>query len=127
MTTIIIGPIILTLPTIVVMTILVIVLFRLHRGKFSETSNLLRFMFLLLLATDVFLSTFYMTYYFVNMPSLFGIGFSVLTSALFAAFCLGGIVPIDKKRAEDDVWTRWFKERDSWNEERKKRALVGKA
>ena len=110
--------------TIVPVTILVVVLFRIHRGRFSETSNLLRFMFLLLLATDIFLSTLLMTYYLVYMPYLFGLMFGILTSALFAAFCLGGIVPIDKKRAQDDVWTRWFKERNSWEEERKKRALV---
>jgi hypothetical protein len=122
--TTIISPITSMLITIVPVTILVVVLFRIHRGRFSETSNLLRFMFLLLLATDIFLSTLLMTYYLVYMPYLFGLMFGILTSALFAAFCLGGIVPIDKKRAQDDVWTRWFKERNSWEEERKKRGLV---
>jgi hypothetical protein len=111
------------LTTIVLVTIIVVVLFRIHRGRFSETSTLLRFMILLLLATDSFASIYLMTYYLLYMPYLLGSVFGMLTSALFAAVCLGGIAPIDKKRAQDDVWTRWFKERNSWEEARKTRAL----
>lgn len=121
--TTIISPITSMITTIVLVTVLVTFLFRLHRGRFSETSTLLRFTFLLLLATDAFATIYLMTYYLVYMPYLLGTVVSMLGSAFVAAFCLGVAAPIDKKRAQDDVWARWFKERNGWEEERRERAL----
>ena len=122
--TTIISPISSMITTIVLVTIIITVLFRIQRGRFSDTSTLFRFSFLLLLATDTFATVSVMTYYFVYLPFLLGLVFGILTSAFFAAFCIGGIIPVDEKRAQDDIWRRWFKERNEWEEERKKRALT---
>ena len=121
--TTIISPITSMITIIVLMTILVIVLFRIHRGKFSETTTLLQLTFLLILATDAFALLYLLTFYFVYMPYYLGTVVSMLGSAFVAALCLGVAAPIDKKRAQDDVWNRWLKERNSWEEARRKSAL----
>ncbi len=122
--TTIISPIASMLTIIVLMTILVIVLFRIHRGKFSETTSLLRLTFLLILTMDVSATLYLMTYYFVYMPYLLGQVVSVLGAAFVTSFCLGVAAPVDKKRAQDDVWNRWFKERSEGLERQRKSKLV---
>ena len=122
--TTIISPLTAGLQAIVLVTIIITVMFRIQRGRFSDTSTLFRLAFLLLLATDVFVTIYLVTYYFLYLPYLLGSVFGILTSAFFAAFCLGGIAPIDKKRAEDDAWRRYLKERNEWEEERRKRDLA---
>ena len=112
------------LTTIVLVTILAIVMVRLHRGRFSETTTLLRLAFLLVLATDTFAVLYLVTYYLVNMPYFLGQVVSMLGAAFVAAFCLGVVAPVDKKRAQDDVWTRWFKERNEWLERQRASDLV---
>ena len=110
--TTIISPIASMLSVIVLMTILAIVLFRLHRGRFAETTTLLRITFILILAMDVFAVGYLLTYYLVYIPYLLGQVVSMLGAAFVAALCLGVAAPIDRKRAQDDVWTRWVKERN---------------
>ena len=99
-------------------------MFRLHRGRFSETTTLLRLTFLLVIATDAFAVLYLVTYYIVYIPYLLGQVVSFLGAAFVAAFCLGVAAPVDKKRAQDDVWTRWFKERNEGIERQRKSALA---
>jgi hypothetical protein len=61
---------------------------------------------------DVFATLYLMAYYYVYMPYLLGQVVSILGSVLVATLCLGVAAPIDRKRAQDDVWNRWFKERN---------------
>jgi hypothetical protein len=50
----------------------------------------------------------------------------MLLLAFGVSLCIGFLAPIGKTKAQDDVWTRWFKERNGWEEEREKRTLVEK-
>ncbi|MFW9806290.1 MAG: hypothetical protein ACFFFK_06125 [Candidatus Thorarchaeota archaeon] len=123
--TTIISPTARILPIIVLLTISVVILFRVYRGRFSEISNLSKFTFFLLFATDVFATIFLMTYCVVYTPYYFGPMLGVLTSGFFAALCIGGIVPLDWKRDRDDVWAKYLKERNAGLERQKKDTLTG--
>ena len=124
--TTIVTPITSAMTTIVLVTILLVILLRLHIGRFSEATTLLRLTFLLLLATDSYVLVYLVTYFYVNMPYSLGSVVGMLVLAVFVAFCIGGVAPLAQRRAHDEAWSRYFKERDRWEEERRERALTDK-
>lgn len=120
----IISPIVIMIEIIVLMTIFIVILLRLYSDRFSETSTLLRLAFLSILATDTGASLYLITFYLVNMPYLIGSVLGMLLLAFGVSFCIGFLAPVDKKRAQDDVWTRWFKERNEGLEKQRKSKLA---
>lgn len=107
-------------------SILLALLIRYYSGHWTESSRLFRVLFLAILTLATGASVFSFVYFLMYFPDIaypiiFMFAVTIVTCALIGSCCFGRLSVV---QPHDDVWGRYFKERNEWEEERKKRALA---
>jgi hypothetical protein len=114
------GQIALTVSILLALTI------RYYSGRWTEFSPLFRISLLIILSlaagASVFSFVYFLMYFSYAMyPIIATYVITILTSALIGSCCFGRLSVV---KPRNDVWKRWFKERNGWEEERRTRALA---
>ncbi|KXH70570.1 MAG: hypothetical protein AM326_04190 [Candidatus Thorarchaeota archaeon SMTZ-45] len=116
---------------VMLVSILLALLMRYYPRNWSDLSLRSKTLLLSVLALatgiTIFSFTYIVMYYlmYTTYPiHMILIMFLILfvISALIGSCCFGCLSVVQPR--DDEVWTRWFKERDGWEEERKKSALA---
>ena len=107
-------------------SILLALIIRYYSGSWTEFSPLFRISLLVILTLAAGVSVFTFVYFLMYFPDIaYPIIFMYATTILFSALigsCCFGRLSVVKPR--DDVWKRYFKERNEWEEERRKREMA---
>lgn len=99
---------------------------RYYSGNWSELSRLFKALVLSTLALATGASMFSLVYFLMYFPDIAFLTIAlyattILFSALIGSCCFGRLSVV---KPRDDAWARYFKERNEWEEERRKRDLA---